>query len=98
MDPDVLFVDEGHILTSAGVASGVDLCLHIVRRDHGMEVANTVARALRRTRRGATVAKLSTSDAPWPTSLRNRLPTLGTGPSNISTTRSPWRTWRRAPT
>ena len=44
VDPDVLFVDEGHILTSAGVASGVDLCLHIVRRDHGMEVANTVAR------------------------------------------------------
>ena len=43
VDPDVLFVDEGHILTSAGVASGVDLCLHIVRRDHGMEVANTVA-------------------------------------------------------
>ena len=54
--------------------------------------------ALRRTAVGATVAKLSTSDAPWPTSLRNRLPTLGTGPSNISTTRSPWRTWRRAPT
>ena len=44
VDPDVLFVDEGHILTSAGVASGVDLCLHIVRRAHGMEVANTVAR------------------------------------------------------
>lgn len=44
VDPDVLFVDEGHILTSAGVASGVDLCLHIVRRDHGMEVANSVAR------------------------------------------------------
>ncbi|MGC0366804.1 transcriptional regulator GlxA family with amidase domain [Rhodococcus sp. 27YEA15] len=44
VDPDVLFVDEGNILTSAGVAAGVDLCLHIVRRDHGTDVANTVAR------------------------------------------------------
>ena len=44
VDPDVLFVDEGHILTSAGVAAGLDLCLHIVRRDHGSDVANQVAR------------------------------------------------------
>ncbi|MDI9951145.1 helix-turn-helix domain-containing protein [Rhodococcus sp. IEGM 1305] len=44
VDPDVLFVDEGHILTSAGVAAGLDLCLHIVRRDHGSDVANRVAR------------------------------------------------------
>ncbi|MGW7458827.1 GlxA family transcriptional regulator [Streptomyces sp. NPDC054797] len=45
VDPDVLFVDDGDVLTSAGVAAGVDLCLHIVRRDHGSEVANEVARA-----------------------------------------------------
>ncbi|WP_432587076.1 helix-turn-helix domain-containing protein [Streptomyces sp. HD1123-B1] len=44
VDPDVLFVDDGDVLTSAGVASGVDLCLHIVRRDHGTAVANDVAR------------------------------------------------------
>ncbi|TQL67013.1 AraC family transcriptional regulator with amidase-like domain [Nocardioides albertanoniae] len=44
LDPDVLFVDDGDILTSAGVASGVDLCLHVVRRDHGAAVANRVAR------------------------------------------------------
>ncbi|MFF0573087.1 GlxA family transcriptional regulator [Streptosporangium saharense] len=44
LDPDVLFVDDGDVLTSAGVAAGVDLCLHIVRRDHGSEVANQVAR------------------------------------------------------
>ncbi|TQF74126.1 helix-turn-helix domain-containing protein [Rhodococcus spelaei] len=44
VDPNVLFVDEGRVLTSAGVASGIDLCLHIVRRDHGAEVANRVAR------------------------------------------------------
>jgi transcriptional regulator GlxA family with amidase domain len=44
LDPDVLFVDDGDVLTSAGVAAGIDLLLHIVRRDHGSEVANRVAR------------------------------------------------------
>ncbi|MER6139055.1 helix-turn-helix domain-containing protein [Streptomyces sparsogenes] len=44
VDPDVLFVDDGDVLTSAGVASGIDLCLHVVRRDHGATVANEVAR------------------------------------------------------
>jgi transcriptional regulator GlxA family with amidase domain len=44
LDPDVLFVDDGTILTSAGAASGVDVCLHIVRKDHGSELANKVAR------------------------------------------------------
>jgi transcriptional regulator GlxA family with amidase domain len=42
--PDVLFVDNGRVLTSAGGAAGVDLCLHVVRRDHGAEVANAAAR------------------------------------------------------
>lgn len=41
---DVLFVDDGSVLTSAGVGAGVDLCLHIVRGDHGAEVANSAAR------------------------------------------------------
>ncbi|MEU0674878.1 helix-turn-helix domain-containing protein [Streptomyces sp. NPDC006172] len=44
VDPDVLFVDDGDVLTSAGVAAGIDLCLHMVRRDHGTAVANEVAR------------------------------------------------------
>ncbi len=44
LDADVLFVDDGNILTSAGAASGVDMCLHLVRKDHGSEVANRVAR------------------------------------------------------
>ncbi|MFD0361207.1 GlxA family transcriptional regulator [Nocardia sp. GCM10030253] len=44
LDPDVLYVDDGDILTSAGAAAGIDLCLHLVRRDHGSEVANMVAR------------------------------------------------------
>ena len=46
VDADVLFVDEGSILTSAGSAAGIDLCLHIVRRDYGAEIANRVARRL----------------------------------------------------
>ncbi|MFI8533941.1 GlxA family transcriptional regulator [Streptomyces aquilus] len=44
VDPDVLYVDDGDVLTSAGVAAGVDLCLHMLRRDHGTAVANAVAR------------------------------------------------------
>ncbi|WP_422745538.1 GlxA family transcriptional regulator [Micromonospora sp. WMMD754] len=44
LDPDVLFVDDGPVLTSAGVAAGVDLCLHVIRTDHGSAVANRAAR------------------------------------------------------
>jgi AraC family transcriptional activator FtrA len=46
LEPDVLYVDEGDVLTSAGCAAGLDLCLHIVRRDHGPAVANGMARSL----------------------------------------------------
>jgi transcriptional regulator GlxA family with amidase domain len=44
VDPSVLFVDEGNLLTSAGAAAGIDLCLHIVRRDFGAAVAARAAR------------------------------------------------------
>lgn len=44
LDESVLFVDEGNVLSSAGLAAGIDLCLHIIRRDHGAAVANRVAR------------------------------------------------------
>ncbi|MFC6880949.1 MULTISPECIES: GlxA family transcriptional regulator [Actinomadura] len=44
LDPDVLYADEGDVLTSAGEAAGIDLCLHMIRRDHGAGVANDVAR------------------------------------------------------
>jgi transcriptional regulator GlxA family with amidase domain len=44
LDPNVLFIDDGEVLTSAGVGAGIDLCLHVVRRDHGSEVANRAAR------------------------------------------------------
>ncbi|MCH0563862.1 MULTISPECIES: helix-turn-helix domain-containing protein [unclassified Streptomyces] len=46
VEPDVLFVDDGDILTSAGSAAALDLGLHIVRRDHGAETANTISRRL----------------------------------------------------
>lgn len=46
LEPDVLYVDEGDVLTSAGSAAGLDLCLHIVRRDYGPAVANEMARNL----------------------------------------------------
>lgn len=44
LDENVLFVDDGDVLTSAGLAAGIDLCLHIIRSDHGAQVANSVAR------------------------------------------------------
>ncbi len=44
--PDVLYIDNGSVLTSAGSAAGLDLGLHLIRRDHGPEVANQVARRL----------------------------------------------------
>lgn len=44
--PDVLYADEGSLLTAAGSAAGIDLCLHIVRTDYGPETANNVARRL----------------------------------------------------
>ncbi|MFG1998146.1 helix-turn-helix domain-containing protein [Spirillospora sp. NPDC048911] len=46
VNPDVLYVDGDDLLTSAGSAAGLDLCLHLVRKDHGARVANAVARRL----------------------------------------------------
>ncbi|MFG1605401.1 GlxA family transcriptional regulator [Actinoplanes sp. NPDC049265] len=46
VDPDVLYVDAGDVITSAGVSSGIDLCLHLLRTDHGAAVANAVAREI----------------------------------------------------
>jgi transcriptional regulator GlxA family with amidase domain len=46
LDEAVLFTDDGDVLTSAGLSAGVDLCLHLIRRDHGTEIANRVARHL----------------------------------------------------
>ncbi len=46
LDPDVLYVADDRIMTSAGTAAGIDLCLHVVALDHGLDVAATVARRL----------------------------------------------------
>ncbi|WP_130907793.1 MULTISPECIES: transcriptional regulator FtrA [unclassified Pseudomonas] len=46
VDPDVLYVDSGQLITSAGSAAGIDACLHLVARDFGTQVANAVARRL----------------------------------------------------
>lgn len=46
LDPSVLYVDNGAVLTAAGSAAGIDLCLHVVRRDFGTDAANSVARRL----------------------------------------------------
>jgi AraC family transcriptional activator FtrA len=46
VDADVLYLDDGDVLTSAGSAAGLDLCLHVLRRDHGPAIANAVARRL----------------------------------------------------
>ncbi|MFJ9780455.1 helix-turn-helix domain-containing protein [Amycolatopsis sp. NPDC101161] len=46
VDPDVLYVDNGRVLTSAGKAAAMDLCLHLLRADHGPAAANAVARRL----------------------------------------------------
>lgn len=46
VDPDVLYVDAGQLITSAGSAAGIDACLHLVTRDFGTQIANAVARRL----------------------------------------------------
>lgn len=46
VDPNVLYVCDGRVLTSAGTAAGLDLCLHLMRTEHGAEVANAVARRM----------------------------------------------------
>jgi transcriptional regulator GlxA family with amidase domain len=46
VDPDVLYVDEGDVITSAGTAAGIDACLHVVRLEHGAATANELARRL----------------------------------------------------
>jgi len=46
VDPDVLYVDEGQVLTSAGISAGIDLCLYLVRQDYGEHVAAEVAQRM----------------------------------------------------
>ena len=46
VNPDVLYVDEGPVITSAGTAAGIDACLHLVRKEQGSRVANGIARRM----------------------------------------------------
>lgn len=46
INPDVLYVDDGQVVTSAGTAAGIDACLHLVRQEHGAAVANAIARRM----------------------------------------------------
>ncbi|MFF7363348.1 helix-turn-helix domain-containing protein [Streptomyces sp. NPDC008125] len=46
VEPDVLYVDEGQVITSAGTAAGIDACLHLVRQEYGQDVANVIARRM----------------------------------------------------
>ncbi|HEX6870503.1 MAG TPA: helix-turn-helix domain-containing protein [Micromonosporaceae bacterium] len=46
VEPNALYVEDGNIMTSAGTAAGIDLCLHLVRREHGSEVATRLARRM----------------------------------------------------
>lgn len=75
VDPNVLYVDEGTILTSAGKSAGVDLCLHIVRLDHGAATANNLARRLVAPphREGGQAQFISAPDAPGKNAIVNTL-------------------------
>jgi transcriptional regulator GlxA family with amidase domain len=46
VEPDMLYVDDGPVITSAGTSAGIDACLHVVRQEHGVAVANAVARRM----------------------------------------------------
>jgi transcriptional regulator GlxA family with amidase domain len=46
VEPDVLYVQDGRVITSAGTAAGIDACLHLVRQEHGPQVANAIARRM----------------------------------------------------
>ena len=96
VDPGVLYVDDGDVLTSAGVAAGIDLCLHLVRRDHGAEVANAVARRIvvapaPRRRPGAV------RRAPVPAAASAASRPRAPGRSSACASRSRWPRWRATP-
>jgi AraC family transcriptional activator FtrA len=77
VEPDVLFVDEGDVMTSAGSAAGIDLCLHVVRQDYGAEVANQVARRLvMPPQREGGQSQYVPAAVPWPTRSGGLAPLL----------------------
>jgi transcriptional regulator GlxA family with amidase domain len=96
VDPRELFVDDGDVLTSAGTAAGIDLCLHIVRTDHGSEAAGALARWCPR---AAAAARSATSTGLYRRrSAPTRSPRSSPGRWSTSTSSSTWRRWRPART
>ena len=83
LDPDVLYVVDGQVMTSAGTAAGIDLCLHIVALDHGVHVANRVARRIvmppYRAGGQAQYVEQPVDPAPGPTRSRSSSTGPGTG-------------------
>lgn len=66
VDDSVLYVDDGDVLTSAGLTAGLDLCLHLVRRDLGAHVANQLARRMVVPAHRPGAARRSSSTCPCP--------------------------------
>lgn len=89
VDDSVLYVDEGDVLTSAGMSAGLDLCLHIVRRDLGAHVANQLARRMvvPAHRPGGQAARRSSSTSRCPPPTTGGLLRCWTGPAPTSTGR-----------
>jgi AraC family transcriptional activator FtrA len=82
--PDVLYVDEGRVMTSAGSAAGLDLCLHIIRKDFGAEVANRVAKRLIVPPHRDGGQAQYVSDVVKPDSLKGLAPLLAWAQDNLS--------------
>lgn len=96
VQPDLLFVEDGGIFTSAGAAAAIDLCLHLVRIDYGAAVANTAARLAVVPPYGR-AASPSSSRHRYRRNAAPRSPPHASGRSNTSIARSPSPTWPVTP-
>jgi AraC family transcriptional activator FtrA len=91
LDPDVLYVVDGRVLTSAGTAAGIDLCLHIVALDHGLDVAAAVARRLVMPLYAQVVRRSTSIRRSFRTRARWARCSIGDGRTSTEASRS--RTW-----
>ena len=99
VDPRELFVDDGDVLTSAGTAAGIDLCLHIVRTDHGSGGGRRAGPPARRAAAPQPAGRSATSTGLYPRrSAPTRSPRSSPGRWSTSTSSSTWRRWRHART
>ncbi len=89
VDPDILYVDDGDVLTSAGLSAGLDLCLHVVRGDRGADAATAIARwnVVAPHRDGGQAQYIDRARSRRATTAAS--PRRGRGPSSASTRRSP---------